>query len=309
MSEYLFKPPIETAKIADYEDEVFYGQLRQFPPELAQRHITFIEAESLNDEEAGEYLLQQLALREQAVQVMGISDESLAEAISSEAEFFEHIRSTLFEDSESIIGHGTTSKICQYRIADRQLAIKYVVTPKANTRSAASEHNVIREFERMCIIESLESESESKHPLIKTPHPQFHFKDARIQCYGMEQIKGNGFDQILGNTASDANMESFRESQLSEASLEDILEQVEEFFRTMHSYCIHGSLKADNIMLSTSGEIYIIDFGDSTLLSETEQITPEQLATNMDDEIKITKQLVTSVYRKVFDTESAALAA
>jgi serine/threonine protein kinase len=125
----------------------------------------------------------------------------------------------------------------------------------------------------------------------------------------MEQIKGNGFDQILGNTASDANMESFRESQLSETSLEDLLEQVDEFFRTMHSYCIHGSLKADNVMLSTSGEIYIIDFGDSTLLSETEQITPEQLATNMDDEIKITKQLVTSVYRKVFDTESAALAA
>lgn len=302
MKEPDFESTYYPPDIEDYTDETFYPLLRRIPKELVSKHLEVIERNGYSNEEASEYLSEVIDRRKEVLTETVVSDTSLLEKIRDQKEaIFKYIETELFNDPESLIGAGMTARIKQFMIEDENtsesipLAVKYLVTPTAMTLSVSAEHDMLLEVERIQAVEELEADAHLT--MIKVPHPYFHHQNSEIQCYGMQLVDGFDLSKDLAGMvpgeAKDALVEKL--AALDETVLEN---EIRTFYRKMHEYCLHGDMKPANLMVDSNGVFYIIDFGQSRLISDIPDKAREQLYVLQDDEIKMTIDTTRRIVRE-----------
>lgn len=302
MKEPDFESTYYPPDIEDYTDETFYPLLKRIPKELVSKHLEVIERNGYSNEEASEYLSEVIDRRKEVLTETVVSDTSLLEKIRDQKEaIFKYIETELFNDPESLIGAGMTARIKQFMIEDEKtsesipLAVKYLVTPTAMTLSVSAEHDMLLEVERIQAVEELEADAHLT--MIKVPHPYFHHQNSEIQCYGMQLVDGFDLSKDLAGMvpgeAKDALVEKL--AALDETVLEN---EIRTFYRKMHEYCLHGDMKPANLMVDSNGVFYIIDFGQSRLISDIPDKAREQLYVLQDDEIKMTIDTTRRIVRE-----------
>jgi len=283
----------------EYEDKSYYRLLLSLPYELAGRHVAIIEDEGMDDAEAFAYLSNIIDMREQATTETKISDSHIQELLGeNENEFFHQVETSIFNSPD--IGAGRTARVKSYTIEtpDKEIpvAIKYLLTPTSKTLSAAAEHDMLQEVERIQTIEEIELEAHID--LIRVPHPYFHHKSEKIQCYGMERIDGADLHEVLEGRVDESLLEDLRTT-MSQVSEEKIYKEVETFFEEMHKYCLHGDIKPANIMVSRAGKFYIIDFGQSILTNDISEKEADQMENLKESEIEQTKLSIKMFLKKL----------
>lgn len=116
----------------------------------------------------------------------------------------------------------------------------------------------------------------------------------------MELVDGFDLSKELDNMKSGEEKDQLI-GILSALDTEVLEEEIETFFNCMHEYCIHGDMKPANIMVSKGGKFYIIDFGQSRLISDIPEKARDQLYTLREDEIRIAK---TSIRKLISDAQA-----
>jgi serine/threonine protein kinase len=279
-------------EIEDFSNRVFFPLLKRIPSEHMSKHLIYIEDNALSDEEATEYINDIIELRTEALTETFISDESLLERIKNQqASIFKHLETDVFSNQENYLGSGMTAKVKYFEIQDLStkeilpIAVKYLVTPTKMTLSASAEHDMLVEVERIQTIENLEADAGLRH--IKVPHPYFHHRNSEIQCYAMELIDGFDLSKEIKNMPSGEEKKILIET-LATTNLEDVEKEIETFFTRMHEYCLH-------MMVGRDGTFYVIDFGQSRLVTDIPDNAREQLYTLQEDEIAIAKAAVRTI--------------
>lgn len=286
--------------LEDYSTDPIYPSLRKFDPELAERHLREIEDKEMSDENAIKFLEEKYRKRQEALEESEFSDENLDAALTPEEKgfFLRELETNIYRSAD--IGIGRTADVKRYDIdVDGMavpMAIKYLKRPTDQTLTVKAEHDMLIEVERMQTIEQLEEGAHLEH--FKVPHPYFHYKSEKLQCYGMEFINGFTLDEYFHDRVEDEQSRKLTESflQLSE---NDILEEVDIFFAKMHKYCLHGDIKPGNIMVNSEEKFYLIDFGQSLLVNDISEKEMEQFETLKDDEIKLTKASIKHFFRRI----------
>ncbi len=296
---------IRAFEVTDYEDAPYYHLLHKLPSELASRHMQYIESEQMTDAEAGVYLENVLESRIESTTHSDISDERIRELVSGhEKELFNALETTVFNSLDNYLGTGMTAKVKAYTVAFGEssvpMAIKYVVTPTEKTITAEQEHNVIKEVERMRMIEAVEIIHERRSKYIRVPHPYLYHTTESLQLYGMELIDGVTLEQACAEGTLPSDMkEALQKSQLTTVPEEELNGYIKRFFETMHQYCLHGDIKPRNIMVSREGILYVIDFGQSVMIHNIPAGAEEQLENLKEDEIRQTQLAVRQMLQKV----------
>jgi RIO-like serine/threonine protein kinase len=155
---------------------------------------------------------------------------------------------------------------------------------------------MIVEVERILEIEQLEEKDKDRLSHLKVPHPYFHHRTKNIQCYGMEYIDGVTLEQAAEGKWGREGVEEDIKNSLEKLSLEAILSEIDIFYDNMHDYCLHGDMKPANMMIDRDGMFYIIDFGQSILVSHIPDKASSQLDVLRDDERKISKDAVKRLF-------------
>lgn len=286
--------------LEEHEGTSYYPLLKKLPSPLVIRHISELKTGELSEEQIYTYFSNLIEQRIDALTESLISDSHLHELYpDAKNELFKPIETKVFESPD--IGYGQTAKVKRFDLErggeKLSLAVKFLLTPTEKTLSASAEHDMLHEVERIQIIEKLEEGTETEH--IKVPHPYLHHKSEKLQCYAMELVEGATLQDVLDGYINVDLHTSLKES-LSHISEEVILREVEVFLKKMHEYCLHGDIKPRNIMINKDGTFYIIDFGQSILLTDISEDGMEQLQNLKEDEIKNSKTIVRMLYKKLF---------
>jgi len=301
-------PQKEEYDLLDYRETPYHHLLYILPRELAQTHLAIIETQNMNDADALQHLTEVVEKRKEATRETGVSDEKLDilfRDVARKEDILHQLETTVSESPN--IGIGSTARIKRFDVVDTPMAIKYLVSPTAKTLSASAEHDMLREVERIQMIEDLELQAHVD--LIRVPHPYFHHKSEKIQCYGMELVDGV-------TLAEDMSQDMQRELQtklriaLADVPEEKIYKEVDKFFTQMHTYCLHGDIKPANIMIGSTGTLYIIDFGQSVLMHDVPEKAREQIENLKENEVVETKMAIRHFLRTLFqDNKNEALKA
>lgn len=283
----------------DFLTAPYYHLIKKIPDELIQKHLIYIEENQLNPQEATEYLEDVLELRSDALTETVISDETILEKIKNQKEaIFRHLETDVFSSQENYLGSGMTAKVKYFEIEDLgtkevlPIAVKYLVTPTEMTLSASSEHDMLLEVERIQKIEDIEADAQLTS--IKVPHPYFHHQNAEIQCYAMELVDGVDLSKKLGDLQNGDKKEALINA-IASVDIETVFKEVEIFFNRMHEYCLHGDMKQANMMVDSQGTFFVIDFGQSRLVTDIPDNAREQLYTLQEDEIAIAKRSIRTI--------------
>lgn len=270
-------PPRAIAELEDYTDnETLYTLLARLPKELRQEHLTRIE--HLNDDEAEGYLYALHERRDAAIRESNVSDEELKPYFEEHKRtIWESLETSVFTDEQNHIGAGTTARIKSFDLSSfgpnapvSEVAVKYLVTPNSKTLSASGEHDMVVEVEQMQAIEQAEIEANGTDTRVRVPHPYFHYRKGKIQCYGMERIDGVNLEQGAAGRF-DSDFKDALRSALKDVKRDTFMNDIDRFFDTMHSICLHGDIKPRNLMISRDGTLYIIDFGQSVLATHVDE--------------------------------------
>lgn len=296
----------EMAHIDDYEDYVdmsYFNLLERLPRELALRHLSNISFNNFNESQATEYLEKILQERTEAMTETEISDTHTQEVISGiEKEFLHELETSIFDRTDNFLGSGMTARIKRYDVHDKEnnevipMAIKYLLTPTSKTLSVSAEHDMLLEVERIKQIEEIEHDIDFEY--LSVPHPHFHHKTSKIQCYGMQLIDGP--DLELGmSQADEGSVSPVLLENLKNVDLDKLLGEVDMFFTKMHTYCLHGDMKPKNLMVDEAGKFFIIDFGQSVLTNDIDDKSREQFENLKETEIEVTKEILKVFLKKV----------
>jgi tRNA A-37 threonylcarbamoyl transferase component Bud32 len=321
------KPPQPVQKaessLADIEDYLYdepqevSGLFRKLPQGLWARH--FPELERIDREHAGagaetavrmktEYLSNILEARRAGVEEYKSDDPAFKEMPASELGPRLH---ELLDSPEGLLGAGRTAQVKRmYLPGDRAAAVKYLLTPLATTLSAEGEHDMLYEVDT---ITRIEAEEEKLHAgrRIRVPHPYFFYKDDRLQCYGMQEIKGLNLEQLLGAKASQndataaqrgAILKAVGERYANEEEKLELYRELQSFTEAMHQVCLHRDIKPANMMADEEGNIYLIDFGQSDGMKLMTDKTREQFE-NLQE---LEHQQLTAAVRSLLHAASAA---
>jgi serine/threonine protein kinase len=294
-----FPENFDDYSIDDHVNTSYFLLLRRLPEALAVRHVAHIEMHALNEEESEEYLKGILEKRGEALTETVISDMDFLERIKDQKdEILEQIETDVFTNTENFLGSGMTARVKFFEISDERskeklpVAVKYLLTPTKMTLSASAEHDMLVEVGRIQTIELLEEDAHLK--FIKVPHPYFHHQNSKIQCYGMELVDGFDLSHELESMEEGVDR-TLLIDKLSALDISNVENEIDVFFTRMHTYCIHGDMKPANIMVNKDGMFYVIDFGQSRLVSDISDKAQDQLYTLREDEIRIAKACVRKI--------------
>ncbi len=288
------EPP---AEIADYADNpVLYKLLSRLPAALRAEHLARIE--HLEDDEAEGYLYALHERRDAALRESEVSDEGLRPYFEGHSqEIWNALETHVFSDSNNHIGAGTTARIKRFDLSEvstpddesvPSVAVKYLVSPTEKTLSVSGEHDLLLELEQIRKIELAELEANGANTNIRVPHPYFYYRKGKIQCYAMELIDGINLEQGMSKDYDSVLRDELREA-FKDIDRETLAKELEDFFDTMHVFCVHGDVKPRNLMASRDGHIYVIDFGQSLLASKVTEKANDAFAEIKDMEKKQAK--------------------
>lgn len=262
--------------IEDYADnETLYRLLMRLPKDLRNMHMQRVA--HLEDEEATGYLYALHERRDAALRESNVSDESLKPYFEAHKEqIWEALETRVFSDApENQVGRGSTAKVHKFELEDyaddnrapvEEVAVKYLVSPNATTLSVSGEHDLIVEVEQMRRIEAAENASIGPNSRIRVPHPYFYYQKGPIQCYAMELVDGVNLEKGISGEYKPEVGEDLRSS-LKDVDRAALMQEIDSFFDTMHTICHHGDIKPANMMVSRDGTFYVIDFGQSKLMT------------------------------------------
>lgn len=279
--------------VEDYiYDENLLLQLKKLPIDIRMLHAK--KMSELSDSEALVYIENILKDREKSLEEFVFSDERLKDKITSEdleQLFLER------ETPQNLLGFGTTARIKKIEVAGLgEIAVKYLVTPNSKTLSVSGEHDLLFEVNRMKEVESVENHEET--PLINVPHPYFYYKSSKVQSYGMEKVDGFDLEDFIVFKNSDTvGGEWLKKIQSMDESV--LLSQFELFLSRMHKICLHGDIKRRNIMISRSGEFYLIDFGQSVNALDINDKQGDSFENLKEAEIENTKICIKNFFKEI----------
>ncbi len=282
--------------LEDFDDSPKVRALLMRIPE-ALRVQQMIAVEDLPEDEALEHLQGFLEKRENASRESEVSEPTLKEYFDTNSKaVWKALETNVFNDTENLLGSGTTARIQRFKLGEidanapvETLAIKYLISPTDKTLSVSGEHDLIREVERIEKIEKAEKANIHPTEYIRVPHPYFYYRNGKTQCYGMEEIEGVNLEQGTDGRFPDSEMKESIKKALSGVDREAFMEEVDRFFDTMHEICLHGDVKPKNLMISRTGQFYVIDFGQSVLASDVDDKSREAFDNIKDDEKKNAK--------------------
>ncbi len=280
--------------LEDYRDETYYSLLLQIPKDLRGVHMSKCERQGMSAEEIFSYLTETITKRKEAVTKTGISEERFKKIFSETPQLLTDLETTIYDNKENYLGSGTTAKVKSFEITTQEggvetVAVKYIVYPKPGTKSAEEEHDILREVRFLTVIEKLEDESHIDKEIIRVPHPYFHHSTDKIQCYGMECIDGYNIQQLLNEPIDPEFKKAVKDSPFMKRDVELTYAEIEKFFHATHKYCLHGDIKDRNIMISRTGTIYVIDFGQARLNTDIFEKDQEALENLREEEIRMAK--------------------
>lgn len=288
------QPDVELEDFADSPQ--LTTLLKRLPAELRQVHMQRIA--DLSDEEATGYLYALHESREEALRESDVSDESLTVYFGEhEKEIFSALETHVFSSTENHVGAGTTARIKSFDLSQfgqdeaPTVAVKYLVSPTQKTLSVSGEHDLLAELEQLKKIEEVEREALGMHSRLRVPHPYFYYRKGKTQCYAMELIDGFNLEQAVDEDMRPDQKEALR-SALENLDEEALMEEIDVFFSTMHSICLHGDTKPRNIMVSNTGQFYIIDFGQSVLATSVDERSGPAFDQLKEDEKSNAKNIV-----------------
>lgn len=291
-------PHKEEYDLLDFRETPYHHLLHILPRELAQTHLAIIETQNMNDADALQHLTEIVEKRKMATRETEVSDsrmELLLADLTLKEDVLHQLETTISESPN--IGIGSTARIKRFDLGETSMAIKYLVSPTAKTLSVSAEHDMLREVERIQTIEKLELRAHVDR--IRVPHPYFHHKNEKIQCYGMELVDGVTLAEDISEEIHD-ELRTKLHSVLSKIPEETLYEEVDKFFLHMHEYCLHGDIKPANIMISDTGTLYIIDFGQSVLMHDVPEKGREQVENLKENEVVETKMAIRHFLRILF---------
>ncbi len=257
------------------------------------------EAANLRDDAAQVYLESILEKRDRAMREGHISDPILKEDFINQEEYLWKLLETkVFLDKNNTLGFGQTARVKRLSLDEegfhsplKSVAVKYLIHPTEKTLSASGEHDLIHEVERIEAIERSEDSLEVPVDILRVPHPYFHYQNGKIQCYGMEEIDGITLEKGISQSIDPGLKEELKEK-FRVMNLETINAEVERFFSIMHETCLHGDIKAANLMVSREGRFYVIDFGQSVLARDISDKEIEAFENLKDEEKRNVKILI-----------------
>lgn len=268
---------------------------RRLPAQLWARHFARIQDIAHRaptkdpadvTKEQMKYLASVTEARHQAMEEVNIGDRAFAQTVARMRghEALGARVEELLESPEGSLGAGTTARVKSLRIAGHKpLAVKYLLTPTEKTLSADAEYDMLREVEIVSKIEVEEERQGVRNVLV--PHPYFFYKSEKVQCYGMEEIRGVTIEQLLAEGTSDTlerherkqdAWNALRERYEDAASQKALREELETFMRAVHEVCLHGDIKLANFMIDEGGYVYLIDFGQSVSVNTESEKTRDQ---------------------------------
>jgi serine/threonine protein kinase len=156
----------------------------------------------------------------------------------------------------------------------------------------------MKEVDRLLQIENLIRPVADRLEHIRVPHPYFHHKKT-VQCYGMEYVDGYTLFDIIEDTNMSEEEKAQLKNTFGEIDIDKLFSEIELFFERIHEYCHHGDIKPKNIMLSKTGKIYFIDFGQAYLTSHIPDKARDQQDTLAASEIEICKRFVQRALTKL----------
>lgn len=313
--EDIWTPEEIEADLVETEPELFrYMQL--LPRELWGRHFGSLEQISREHQTEGRkaiaerrinYILTIVQARKNASIEYDISDPLLSENLARPEqmkEFGDELHMLLVTEG-NYLGSGKTARIKSLKfkqLDNRSIAVKYLLTPTAKTLSAKGEYDMIREAETITAVEDAEKKLRAGEH-IRVPHPYFHYKQGKLQCYGMTEVNGITLEQLLRgseeNSTRNEIIESLKRRFGGAVSPDNLLEETDVFMRAVHEVCLHGDLNLRNIMIDRDGMIYLIDFGQSVPINSMSEETREQFENIQELERGQMRECIRQIWKRV----------
>ena len=181
-------------------------------------------------------------------------------------EVIRHIGDT-FGSTDHFLGEGQIGKVYRTSYAPH-VCVKYITATNMQERHGNTMSQEIKYLEDLedFVVEG-----------IRVPMVYFDHMSENISCYGMETIEGKSLDQIIADPHGCEFLDVLRKQ-----DMKDVLRRMKLFIEKLHSdmNIVHRDLATRNIMVSNTGDWYVIDFGKAKRIEIGDSSTEMSQATD-----------------------------